>query len=103
MLPARFRSSVAAPPSHVGDSTETGEMRKKLTITLDERVYSGLCRVAGPGRISRFIENALRPLVLGRDLDAGYEEMAANADREAEALEWSEALVGDARRAIPKA
>jgi hypothetical protein len=25
----------------------------------------------------------------------GYEEMAANEEREAEALEWSEALIGD--------
>jgi hypothetical protein len=28
-------------------------------------------------------------------LEAGYQEMANDADREAEALEWAEATVGD--------
>jgi hypothetical protein len=30
------------------------------------------------------------------ELSAGYEEMSKDAEREAEALEWCEALVGDA-------
>jgi hypothetical protein len=30
-------------------------------------------------------------------LDASYQEMAADEDREREALMWSEALVGDAK------
>lgn len=30
-------------------------MQKKLTITVDESVYDGLHRVAGPRRISPFI------------------------------------------------
>ena len=68
-------------------------MSKKLTITLDEAVYDGLYRVVGPRRISRFIERLVRPHVL--DLDAAYAAMAEDEDREAEALEWSESLVGD--------
>ena len=34
-------------------------MQKKLTITLDERVYAGLHAVVGRRRISRFIETIL--------------------------------------------
>jgi hypothetical protein len=43
-------------------------MQKKLTITLDERVYEGLHRVVGRCRISRFLESLARPHVMGRDL-----------------------------------
>lgn len=68
-------------------------MRKKLTITLDEQVYEGLHRVIGRRKIGRFIEGLVRPHVL--DLEAGYREMAADEEYEAEALEWIEALVGD--------
>lgn len=70
-------------------------MQKKLTITLDERVYRGLHTVVGRRRISRFIEGLVRPHVVGKDLDRAYREMAQEEAREAEALEWSEATVGD--------
>jgi hypothetical protein len=72
-----------------------GKMRRKLTITLDEAVYEGLYRVIGRRRISRFIESVLRPLVVVPDLLQGYQQMAADEAREAEALEWAEATVGD--------
>ena len=68
---------------------------KKLTITVDERVYDGLHNVVGRGRISRFIESLVRPYVVEDDLDASYRQMAADEDREAEAAEWCEATVGD--------
>lgn len=70
-------------------------MQKKLTITLDERVYKGLHAVVGRGRISRFIEVLVRPHVIGKDLEIGYRKMAADEAREAEALEWAEGLLGD--------
>ena len=70
-------------------------MQKKLTITIDEDVYSGLHRVIGRGRISRFIESLLRPHVLDRSLASEYEQMARDEAREVEALEWSEATLGD--------
>nr|NIO71365.1 addiction module antitoxin [Anaerolineae bacterium] len=38
-------------------------MQKKLTITIDEQVYEGLHAVIGRGRISRFIEDLVRPYV----------------------------------------
>lgn len=70
-------------------------MQKKLTITLDEQVYRGLHTVVGRRRISRFIEGLVRPHVMSKDLDLAYREMAREESREAEALEWSEATVGD--------
>lgn len=70
-------------------------MQKKLTITLDERVYEGLHAVVGRRRISRFIETLVRPHVVGKDLEAAYKQMAKDERREAEALEWAEATVGD--------
>lgn len=71
-------------------------MQKKLTITVDENVYAGLYRVAGPGKISKFIENLVRPHVLEPELDAAYELMAKDTAREKKALKWSEGPIGDA-------
>ena len=71
-------------------------MQKKLTISVDEAVYDGLYRVVGPRRISRFIEDLVRPHVLHQDLEDAYRKMAEDEKREAEALEWSEATIGDA-------
>ena len=70
-------------------------MQKKLTITIDERVYEGLHTVIGRRRISRFIEDLVRPHVLSQDLEDAYREMAQEEEREAEAFEWAEATLGD--------
>jgi hypothetical protein len=72
-------------------------MQKKLTITVDERVYQGLHQVVGRHKISRFIESLVRPHVIQPDLAAAYRDMAADEAREAEALEWAEATVSDVR------
>jgi predicted CopG family antitoxin len=68
---------------------------KKLTITVDDEVYAGLHQVVGRRRISRFLNELARPYVTNQDLEAGYRAMAADEEHEQEALEWSEALVGD--------
>lgn len=70
-------------------------MQKKLTITVDENVYDGLYQVVGRRRISRFIEELVRPHVLRKDLDAAYRQMAQDEARETEALEWAEATIAD--------
>ena len=70
-------------------------MKKKLTITVDEKVYAGLHRVIGSRKISGFIESLVSPHVLQKDLEAGYREMAADEAREAEAREWAEVTVTD--------
>lgn len=72
-------------------------MQKQLTITIDEQVYEGLHSVVGRRRISQFIESLIRPHVLNQELEAGYQQMAEDEAREAEALEWAEATIGDVR------
>jgi hypothetical protein len=71
------------------------QMKKKLTITLDEKVYQGLHEVIGRRRISRFIEGLVRPHVIPEPLEAAYAQMAQDECREEEALEWAEATMGD--------
>jgi predicted CopG family antitoxin len=70
-------------------------MQKKLTITVDEDVYRGLHRVVGRRRISKFIEDLVRPHVLDRELMEAYKEMAQDSVRETEALEWAESTIED--------
>ena len=73
-------------------------MRKRMTITGDEAVYDGLVRVSGRRTSSRFRNNLARPLVprvTHESLAGAYKAMAADAGREREALEWSNALIGD--------
>ncbi|HZU38697.1 MAG TPA: hypothetical protein VFA18_22410 [Gemmataceae bacterium] len=70
-------------------------MQKKLTITLDARVYEGLHTVIGRRRISHFIERLVRPHVIGKDLEMAYQQMAQDEEREVEAREWTEATMGD--------
>lgn len=70
-------------------------MQKKLTITVDEEVYDGLHRIVGPGKISRFVEDLVRPHLALSALDDGYARMAADAGREREAMAWAETTFRD--------
>ena len=70
-------------------------VHRRMTITIDEAVYEGLYRRVGKRRMSQFIENLVRPHVLDTTLDDGYRAMAADKEREAEALEWCNAFAGD--------
>lgn len=70
-------------------------MQKKLTISIDEQVYEGLYTVIGKRRISKFIEELVRPYVINQDLENAYKQMAQDEQREAEALTWAEATIGD--------
>lgn len=70
-------------------------MHKKMTITLDEAVYDGLYRTVGKRKMSQFIEDLLRPHVMDTRMDAGYKAMAADKEREDEAMEWCNAIAGD--------
>jgi predicted CopG family antitoxin len=69
-------------------------MQQKMTITIDREVYDALYRVVGKGNISKFLENLARPHVLQDDLASAYQAMAADPEREQEALEWSNGLIG---------
>ncbi len=68
---------------------------KKLTISIDADVYDGLRTRIGPRRISRFLNDLARPHVTAQGLESAYADMAAEEVREAEALAWSEGLIGD--------
>ncbi|MFH1931258.1 MAG: addiction module antitoxin [Pseudomonadota bacterium] len=70
-------------------------MQRKLTVTIDEEVYNGLREVIGPGKISRFIEELVRPHVVKKNMSTAYREMASDQVRESEALEWAEGTFGD--------
>lgn len=72
-------------------------MRRKLTITVDEKVYEGLYSVIGRRQVSRFLEDLARPHVVRENLDKAYRDMAADEEREKEALEWSEGLLEDVK------
>ena len=70
-------------------------MHRKMTITLDEVVYEGLYRTVGRRKMSQFNEDLIRPHVVDSSLDDGYQAMAADKSREAEAMQWCNALAGD--------
>jgi hypothetical protein len=74
-------------------------MHKKLTITIDEKIYIGLYRTVGEGKISQFIENLVRPHVLPQNLKIAYQEMAMDEEREKEAADWIEGVIGDTNHA----
>lgn len=70
-------------------------MQKKLTVTIDEEVYEGLRKNIGPRKISKFIEELVRPHVIHTNLETAYSEMAKDEGREKEALEWAETTFKD--------
>jgi siroheme synthase (precorrin-2 oxidase/ferrochelatase) len=70
-------------------------MQKKLTITVDEEVYAGLHHVIGPRKISKFVEELVRPHVVRPHLESAYAQMAQDKVREKEALEWAESTFRD--------
>jgi len=71
------------------------KMQKKLTLNIDEQVYHGLYRTIGPRKISKFIEDLVRPHVINPDLESAYSDMANDKERETQALEWAEATFRD--------
>jgi hypothetical protein len=65
-------------------------MQKKLTITMDEEVYVGLHKFIGPRKISRFVQELVRPYVVHPNYESAYADMAKDKKREKEAFEWAE-------------
>ncbi len=70
-------------------------MQKKLTLTIDKEVYEGLHKTIGPRKISRFVQELVRPHVIRPNLDSAYADMARDKKREREAMEWAEATFKD--------
>jgi len=65
-------------------------MQKKLTISIDEQVYNALYHIVGKRKISRFIENLVKPKVINKELELAYQQMAEDSSREEAALQWTE-------------
>jgi predicted CopG family antitoxin len=76
-------------------------MQKKLTITIDEEVYEGLRKNIGPRKISRFVQELVRPHVVRPNLELSYADMAKDKKREMEAMEWAEATFKDIAHETP--
>ena len=70
-------------------------MHRKLTITVDEKVYSALHKHIGKRRISHFIELLVIPHVMGKHLYDAYESMSKDEVRETQAMEWTEGTIRD--------
>jgi predicted CopG family antitoxin len=70
-------------------------MQKKLTITVDEEVYEGLYERIGRRKISKFVQELVRPYVVRPNLKSAYAEMARDKKREREATEWAEITFKD--------
>lgn len=70
-------------------------MKKRLTLTISEDVYAGLRKDIRPRKISRFIEDLVRPYIIRFNLESAYAEMARDTTREKEALEWAEMISKD--------
>jgi len=77
-------------------------MNRKLTIMVSDDVYQGLHRMVGRRRIGQFLEKLARPHVVQQDIEAAYREMAGDEEREREAHEWSEGVIGDAAGDPPR-
>jgi hypothetical protein len=70
-------------------------MTKKLTITVSDEVYEGLYRRVGARRIGKFLESLARPHVVDAELETAYREAAGDEERERQAREWIDGLIGD--------
>jgi len=64
-------------------------------MTLDAEIYEALHAQVRRGHISTFIEQLIRPHLVTAEMEAGYRAMAADSEREREAEEWCEGLIGE--------
>ena len=68
---------------------------RKITISIEENVYEGLHSHVGQGKISHFINELVKPYIIGAELDKAYQAMAQDEIREKAADDWTEGLAGD--------
>jgi len=68
-------------------------MQKKLTISIAENVYNDLYAVIGKRKISKFIENLIKPYIISDNLSLAYQEISQDAQREIEFCESVEGLI----------
>jgi len=81
-------------------------MLEKTNVSIKTDVYRKVATAVGPQHVAEFLENlalSVIPVALpykdnwpsDDEVAQAYQAMAADEDRERDAYEWSEALVGD--------
>ena len=70
-------------------------MQKKLTLNIEEKLYNDLYLIIGKRKISKFIENLIKPYLARDNLRLAYQEMARDEQREKEACQWEEGLINN--------
>jgi predicted CopG family antitoxin len=68
-------------------------MQKKLTITIDEEIYNKLYSLVGSRKISKFIEEVVKPYLVSNSLSDAYSSMSNDQEREEQANEWINGLL----------
>ena len=63
------------------------------------RFTKDFVKLLGPRKISKFIEDLVRPHVVRPNLEAAYAKMARDKKREDEAMEWAEITFEDINNA----
>jgi hypothetical protein len=59
-------------------------------MTTDQMLCKGLHKIIGPRKISRFVQEIVRPHVVRPNYESAYVEMEKGKKRENEGLEWAE-------------
>jgi len=63
--------------------------KNKLTILVESEVYKGLHEKIGRGKISKYINDKVKPFVTNENsISSSYAEMAKDSSRETNAKEW---------------
>ncbi len=70
-------------------------MQRKITLSIEEKIYRKLRFLIPKRKMSKFVEEALKEkierLKLEEPIEKGFKMMGKDKEREKEALEWSEA------------
>ena len=70
-------------------------MQRKITLSIEEKIYRKLRFLIPKRKMSKFVEEALKEkierLKLEEPIEEGFKMMGKDKEREKEALEWSEA------------
>ena len=74
-------------------------MQRKITLSIEEKIYRKLRFLIPKRKMSKFVEEALKEkierLKLEEPIEEGFKMMGKDKEREKEALEWSEAGISE--------
>ena len=74
-------------------------MQRKITLSIDEKIYRKLHFLIAERKMSKFIEESVKEKIerskLEEPIEKGFEMMGSDRVREKEALEWSEIGVSE--------